>query len=58
LYLLFLIPLFIVTVMLGGLLGAVGIIIGFVIIFISIIAFATVETAAESILSTGPLLLC
>lgn len=53
LYLLLLIPLFIVTVMLGGLLGAVGIIIGFVIIFISIIAFATVETAAESILSTG-----
>lgn len=53
LYLLLLIPLFILTIILAGALGGAGIIIGVFLVFVSLIVFVTIETAAESVLSTA-----
>ena len=53
LYFLILIPIFIGIVVLGSTFGVVGYIIGGVIFVISMIIFATIETAAESVLSTA-----
>lgn len=53
LYFLILVPMFIGTIMFGANFGAAGYIIGGVVIALSLIIFATIETAAESVLSTA-----